>query len=182
MQVPVPRYITPHSNGHHRSSILSTLGIHTGVNHTAGFLLAHWFFAYGVLSTRPAKFRAGIDDNRNPRHDLAKYGERAVSEGKMTRRQLDRITRQQAAHENAVEGFAFFASATNHRGVILANIAKVDTETIDLIGVWYSASRVAYALAYLFIEDKTLSYLRSLAWWSGNLSCIMGIWWASKNL
>jgi hypothetical protein len=66
--------------------------------------------------------------------------------------------------------------------VILASVAKVNTETIDLIGVWYSASRVAYALAYYFIEDKSLSYLRSVAWWSGNWSCIMGIWWASKNL
>lgn len=66
--------------------------------------------------------------------------------------------------------------------VLLANIAKVDTETIDLIGVWYSASRVAYALAYYYIENKNLSYLRSVAWWSGNWSCIMGILWASKNL
>jgi uncharacterized MAPEG superfamily protein len=65
-----------------------------------------------VLSTRPAKARAGIDDNRNPRHDLAKYGERAVSEGKITRRQLERMTRLQSAHENAVEGFAFFAAAS----------------------------------------------------------------------
>lgn len=64
----------------------------------------------------------------------------------------------------------------------MANVAKVDTATIDLIGVWYSVSRVTYALLYYYVENKSVSYLRSVAWWSGNWSCIMGIFWASKNL
>ncbi|KAH8697901.1 hypothetical protein BGW36DRAFT_379638 [Talaromyces proteolyticus] len=160
------------------TSLLSNIGLGIpGINNTSIFLIANWLYAYGILSTRVVKQQAGIDDNRNPRLAFAKYGERAVSEGKITRRQFERIQRLQSAHENAVEGYTFFVAA-----ILFANIAKVDTATINLIGVWYSLSRIAYGLAYYYIEDKSLSYVRSACWWSGNWSCIMGIWWAGRNL
>lgn len=62
------------------------------------------------------------------------------------------------------------------------NVAKLDTETVNLVGVWYSLSRIAYGLAYYYIEDFRWSFLRSVLWHSSNFSCIAGIWWAGKTL
>lgn len=99
------------------SSILSTLGLRAAAgvqtpNHAATFLLANWFLAYGLMSTRGDKMRYGIDNNVAPREDLAKYGEIAVKEGKIDRRTLNRIKRQEAATANAIEGYSFFVAAS----------------------------------------------------------------------
>lgn len=67
-----------------------------------------------LTSTRSLKFRAGIDHNANPRYDLAKYGERAVAEGKMTRKQLGRLQRGASAHANSIESFTLFASTSTY--------------------------------------------------------------------
>lgn len=61
-------------------------------------------------------------------------------------------------------------------------IAGVSSETINRIGVWYTLSRVAYSLCYSYIESPGLSYIRSVAWWSGNISCITGLVLAGKKL
>lgn len=66
--------------------------------------------------------------------------------------------------------------------VILAVVAGVPNEQINTIGVWYTASRVAFSLLYSYIETPALSYLRSTAWWSGNISCIIALVQAGKKL
>lgn len=66
--------------------------------------------------------------------------------------------------------------------VLLAVTTGVPAETINGIGLWYTASRVAFALAYAYIESGPLSYIRSLFWWSGNASCITALVLASKKL
>ncbi|KAK6380016.1 hypothetical protein LTS17_006090 [Exophiala oligosperma] len=77
----------------------------------AGFLAWNWAFAYVALSSRPWKQSVGIDHNGSPRQDLTKYAEAAIREGKMTRAQLDRIYRIEAASANSTDGFAFFATS-----------------------------------------------------------------------
>ena len=100
-----------------RSSILSVLGLRAtpGVqtpNHVTSFIIANWFFAYGVLSTRVQKNLYKIDNNVAPREDLAKYGEAAVKEGKIDRRALNALKRMEAASANSIEGFTFFVAAS----------------------------------------------------------------------
>lgn len=65
---------------------------------------------------------------------------------------------------------------------MLSVFAGVPHETINTIGVWYTVSRVAFSLCYSYIDSSNLSYLRSLAWWSGNVSCIVALVQAGKKL
>ncbi|KAJ5660727.1 uncharacterized protein N7484_000099 [Penicillium longicatenatum] len=164
------------------SAILTTLGLRAAPggqvpNHAATLLLANWALAYGLMSTRLTKLYYGIDNNAAPREDLATFGEAAVKAGKLDRRTLNKLKRREAAHANAVEGYSLFVAA-----ILTAAYAGVPTESINTIGVWYTLSRVAYGLAYTYIESKSLSYLRSVAWWSGNISCITGLVLAAKKL
>ena len=99
------------------SSLLTTIGLRATPgepvpNHAVAVLLANWFFAYGVMSTRVDKVRYGIDNNVAPREDLSKYGEAAVQAGKLDRRTLNKLKRQEAAHANAVEGYPFIVAAS----------------------------------------------------------------------
>ncbi|KAJ5129158.1 uncharacterized protein N7515_005197 [Penicillium bovifimosum] len=164
------------------SALLSILGLRAApgqvpANHAAGFLVVNWAFAFGIMSTRATKIRLGLDHNVSPREDLSKYGEAAVQSGKISRRTLDRLKRQEAAHANAQEGYSLFVAA-----ILVSLYAGLPNETINTVGAWYSVSRVAYSLLYTYIEFHHLSYLRSVAWWSGNISCIYALVQASKKL
>ncbi|PWY65008.1 hypothetical protein BO94DRAFT_629312 [Aspergillus sclerotioniger CBS 115572] len=164
------------------SSILSTLGLQATpdqqvANHAVAYLIWNWFFAHGVLSTRPAKRLLRLDHNVAPRDDLTTYGEAAVQAGKITRRQLNRLKRQEAAHSNAMEGFPLFVAA-----ILVALHTDLPNETINGIGAWYTLSRVAFGLAYVFIESEGWSFLRSVLWWSGNVSCITALVAGGKRL
>lgn len=66
--------------------------------------------------------------------------------------------------------------------VLAQLVAGVPNETINAIGLWYTLSRVAYSLCYSYIESQPLSFLRSVTWWSGNISCITGLVLAGKKL
>lgn len=66
--------------------------------------------------------------------------------------------------------------------VALAVTAGVPSETINGIGLWYTLSRVAYGFSYALIESEPWSFLRSLFWWSGNISCITALVLAGKRL
>ncbi|KAJ5808966.1 hypothetical protein N7474_010235 [Penicillium riverlandense] len=164
------------------SNILTALGLaaapgQTPPNHASTLLLANWALAYVLMSTRAQKFFYGLDHNVMPRDDLSKYGEAAVQAGKLDRRTLNKLKRQEAAHANAQEGYPFFVAA-----ILVSLYAGVDNKTINTIGVWYTASRLAFSLLYSYIETSPASYLRSVAWWSGNISCITGLVLAGKKL
>ncbi|KAJ5432392.1 uncharacterized protein N7458_011548 [Penicillium daleae] len=73
--------------------------------------------------------------------------------------------------------FRFFVAAT-----LIAVYAGVPSETVNIFGVWYTVSRVALSHCYSYIETPSLSYLRSAAWWAGNISCVTGIIAAAKKL
>lgn len=87
------------------------LPVLSGYGAPAAFLAWNWAQAYLMLSSRTVKQIYGIDHNANPRQDLARYGDAAVREGKVTRAQLEQIQRIEAASANSIDGYAFFASS-----------------------------------------------------------------------
>lgn len=98
-------------------NILTTLGLSAAPgqapqNHASTLLLANWALAYVLMSTRVQKNFYGLDHNVMPRDDLSKYGEAAVQAGKLDRRTLNKLKRQEAAHANAQEGYPFFVAAS----------------------------------------------------------------------
>ncbi|PLN80382.1 hypothetical protein BDW42DRAFT_113861 [Aspergillus taichungensis] len=165
------------------SSILSTLGLRAtagGVapsNHAVGYIVANWFFTYFATSARASKMWFGLDHNSAPREDLAKYGEAAVQSGKISRRTLNRLKRQEAAHANGVEGFPLFVAA-----MLLGIFAGLPAETINGVGAWYSVSRVLFTISYTLTESEGMSFFRSAFWVSGNIGCIVGLLEAAKTL
>ncbi|KAK4200406.1 hypothetical protein QBC40DRAFT_280176 [Triangularia verruculosa] len=146
-------------------------------NYSPFFLGFHFFFAYGILSSRTLKQWYGIDHNESPRYDLAKYGDAAVASGKITKKQLDMLKRNESAHANAVENYAFFVGA-----VSLATIAGVDRTLINRAGLTYTIARVAYGAVYILIDHPQWSQLRGITWWIGNLSCFYLLYKAGGRL
>ena len=66
--------------------------------------------------------------------------------------------------------------------VHFATFARVPNSTINRICTWYTLSRFVYGAAYIYIENERWSIVRSLAWWSGNASCMTGLALALGNL
>ncbi|CAD6445111.1 faf79501-636d-4f1f-96bd-863a202b5ebd-CDS [Sclerotinia trifoliorum] len=77
------------------------------INHTVPYILANRTLSY-LLASRHWKQYYGFDHNESPRYDIEEYGKRMVQEGKLTRRQLDRVKRVQSAQSNSIEHFGFF--------------------------------------------------------------------------
>lgn len=146
-------------------------------NHAPAFLCFHFIFAYGVLSSRTLKQWYGIDHNASPRYDLAKYGDEAVRSGKITQKQLDMLQRNESAHANAVENYAFFLGA-----ISFATFAGVDRKYVNRAGLAYTVARVAYGFVYVLIDHPLWSQIRGITWWIGNCSCLYLLWKASGKL
>ncbi|KAJ5697330.1 hypothetical protein N7488_011014 [Penicillium malachiteum] len=144
-------------------------------NYTPLFLGVQYFYAYGLLSSRPLKQWYGIDHNVSPREDLAKFGEAAIREGKITRRQLEMLKRNESAHANSVEGFSLFVA-----GLGTASIAGVSPRIINAAGLSYTFARLAYGAIYILVDNPKWSQLRGLTWWWGNFSCFYLLWEAQK--
>ncbi|OCL11767.1 hypothetical protein AOQ84DRAFT_430215 [Glonium stellatum] len=146
-------------------------------NYGPRFLIFNFFFAYGILSSRTLKQYYGIDHNVSPREDLAKYGESAVREGKITRKQLEMLKRNESAHANAVENFTLLVA-----GVLFASQAGVARENINAAALTYTVARICYGVIYILVDDPAWSQLRGLTWWTGNLSCFYLLWKAGSAL
>ncbi|KIX04780.1 uncharacterized protein Z518_05651 [Rhinocladiella mackenziei CBS 650.93] len=164
------------------SSIATTLGLHanglTPVPCQAPYhAIFNFMFAYVFLSSRLLKNSYGIDHNVNPREDITRFGEKAVHDGKITRQQLNMLKRNEAAHANAMEHFPVFIGST-----LFAIVSQVPNVTINRVCTIYSAARVVYAMAYLSVENVRFSYIRSLAWWISNFSCIYLLWKSGQAL
>ncbi|KAJ5679117.1 hypothetical protein N7462_007361 [Penicillium macrosclerotiorum] len=146
-------------------------------NYGPAFLAFHFFWAYGVLSSRTLKQWYGIDHQASPREDLAKYGEAAVREGKMTRKQLGMLKRNEAAHANSVENFSLLVGS-----LLFASYANVPSPVINAAGLSYTVARVCYGAVYILIDHPRWSQVRGLVWWWGNLSCLFLLYKAGKYL
>lgn len=160
------------------SSIATNLGLDGSSNKgnlAPYYMIFHFFWAYVVLSTRPAKNYLKIDHNVNPRSDIIKYGERAVADGKMTKRQLNFLQRNEACHANSMENFPLFVAAA-----VFATIAGVKPALINTNCMAYTMARIVYAFSYLTVESYALSYTRSLSWWAANVFCLRMLWAAGN--
>jgi uncharacterized MAPEG superfamily protein len=163
------------------ASLLTTLGLRASINpnqnHGPIFLTFNFIFAYGLLSSRTLKQWYGLDHQVSPREDLTKYGEIAVREGKITRRQLDMLKRNESAHANAVENFPLLVA-----GVLFASMADVPGQTVNAAALSYTIARVVYGAIYILVDHPTWSWIRALAWWWGNSSCFFLLWKAGELL
>jgi uncharacterized MAPEG superfamily protein len=166
------------------SSFLTNVGLRAArhvdsaiPNYGPVFLGFHFLWAYGVLSSRTLKQWYGIDHNESPRDDLAKHGEAAVREGKLTRKQLDQLKRIESAHANSVENYALLVGS-----VLFASHAGVPTQTINAAGLSYTLARICYAVIYILVDHPKWSQLRGMTWWWGNLSCFALLYHAGKSL
>jgi uncharacterized MAPEG superfamily protein len=165
-----------------RASLTTTLGLRalppgiSAPNHASAFLILNFITAY-VLGPRLAKIYFKFDHNLSPREDCAKYGEKMVTEGKLSRRSLDLIKRWEGAHENATEGFTLLLA-----GVLLALHAGVDTGRLNGLMAAYTVLRVGYLVSYLAIEKEEVSVIRTVCWWSGNICCLTMLALAGKKL
>ncbi|KAJ6000533.1 hypothetical protein N7481_000942 [Penicillium waksmanii] len=166
------------------ASILTAIGLrasdtlNTSIpNYGPSFVGFHFIYAYGVLSSRTLKQWYGVDHQASPREDLAKYGEAAVRDGKLTRKQLGMLKRNEAAHANSVENFTLLVAS-----ILFASHAGVPTQTINVAGLSYTLARLCYGAVYILIDHPTWSQLRGLVWWWGNASCLYLLWQAGKNL
>ncbi|QDS67659.1 hypothetical protein FKW77_004848 [Venturia effusa] len=129
-------------------------------------ILSQFLFNYLITQPRLPKIAYGIDNNANPRPDLAEKGPQAVKEGKISQKQLDRLHRLQAAHNNGLENLPLFSLA-----ICFALIAKVPGSFVNRFGLTYTLARVAYVLNYYYVETEAASRVRTVLWWIGNLSC-----------
>lgn len=166
------------------ASFLSAIGIRaadtlnpSASNYGPYFVGFHFIYAYGVLSSRTLKQWYGIDHQASPREDSAKYGEAAIRDGKITRKQLDMLKRNEAAHANSVENFSLFVAS-----ILFASHAGVNVQTINAAGLSYTIARICYGFVYILIDHPTWSQLRGLVWWWGNLSCLYLLWEAGRKL
>lgn len=66
--------------------------------------------------------------------------------------------------------------------VVVALHTGLPNDVINGIGAWYTISRILFGLAYVFIESETLSFSRSVLWWSGNISCITALVLGGRKL
>ncbi|KAJ5403538.1 hypothetical protein N7509_003409 [Penicillium cosmopolitanum] len=166
------------------ASILTAVGLratdtlNTSIpNYGPAFVGFHFIYAYGILSSRTLKQWYGVDHQASPREDLAKYGEAAVRDGKLTRKQLDMLKRNDAAHANSVENFTLLVAS-----ILFASHAGVPARTINVAGLSYTLARLCYGAVYILIDHPTWSQLRGLVWWWGNASCLYLLWRAGKSL
>ncbi|KAM0338648.1 hypothetical protein ACHAPQ_002179 [Fusarium lateritium] len=86
------------------------------------------------------------------------------------------LLRAKAATENGFETLGLYAA-----GLVAANFAGVPTPTINTLGLGYVASRVAYNVAYLWLQsDPALSRVRSLVWVT-SIGFIVSLWVKAGN-
>ncbi len=108
---------------------------------------------------------------------MARYGEAAVKSNKITRRQLDMLKRNEAAHANSIENYTLLVGAMG-----LATTAGVNPQIVNRAGLIYTLARIGYGIIYLLVEDDTVALGRTVFWWAGNGSCLWLLWEAGKSL
>ncbi|WWC69948.1 uncharacterized protein I206_103892 [Kwoniella pini CBS 10737] len=106
------------------------------------------------------KVSKGSYDNANPKDSWANIDSKPIP------LQLKgRIKRAIAAENNTHTNLPLFAAA-----LVAANAAHVDTSSLHFYAGLWLISRIAYTFAYIFIEDRKKSAIRSALFGVGVLS------------
>ncbi|PWY97339.1 hypothetical protein BCV70DRAFT_202920 [Testicularia cyperi] len=141
-------------------------------------ILAAFAGSHLILQHRIPKLFYGIDNNVYPREDLeGGNGEKLVAQGKITAKQLRRLKRWQAAHYNAVEHLPVFVGA-----ILSLQFAGASNRLINRVAGTYLTVRTIYAGLYIGFETEAASMLRTIAWWSSNITCIYAFIEAAKKI
>ncbi|WVQ67364.1 uncharacterized protein L199_005560 [Kwoniella botswanensis] len=113
----------------------------------------------------------GTYDNANPKDSWANIDSKPIPQ------QLKgRIKRAIAAENNTHTNLPLFAAA-----LVAANAAHVDSSSLHFHASLWVVSRIAYTLAYIFIEDRKKSFIRSSLFGVGIYSCFALIIKAAKK-
>ncbi|KAF2503037.1 hypothetical protein BU16DRAFT_521667 [Lophium mytilinum] len=119
--------------------------------------------AYYVLTLFPHTYAQqiiknasnGYWDNRNPKGvDLLTQYKKSVPAAVFAK--FERAT---AAHNNGMENMALFIGA-----VLVGNMAKLDSSTLNTVVGSFLALRVVYTALYITITNKKYSLARSAVW------------------
>lgn len=76
-----------------------------------------------------------------------------------------------------MEHFPVFAAS-----MLLAQVAGVPNDKINMAGLAYTIARVLYSISYVFVTDARLALSRGIFWWASNVICIRLLWKAGKAL
>jgi uncharacterized MAPEG superfamily protein len=130
-----------------------------------------------------------------PREDLATLGEAAVKFGKVSRSTQQTQARRGSTCKfygefpcvllqlvYATAHFFDISTYADFNPALIAVYAGVPNETVNRFGICYTVSQIAFSVCYSYIETQNMSYLRSAAWWSGNISCFAGFIAAATKL
>ena len=112
--------------------------------------LPHCYANFLIILTNDGRW-----DNSNPRS--AKW--LAVVQKAVPPKVFARFERAEAAHRNGQENITLFASA-----IILGNMAKLPVGRLNSFAALHFAFRVVFTLAYMYTENKRLSYFRTGIW------------------
>lgn len=150
-------------------SLVTTLGLTASstTTHAPTIASLNFILAYFLLTPRFMKRYHGLEHYKSPRDSVAKFGGAAVTSGKVTQRQLERIGRNEAAQANAVENYALLVGALG-----FATVAGVEPGYVNCVGVVYTVLRVVYAVVYVWVEHPVWCYSRGVIWWAANGACL----------
>ncbi|SNX87612.1 uncharacterized protein MEPE_06322 [Melanopsichium pennsylvanicum] len=140
-------------------------------------ILAAFAGSHLLLQHRLPMLFYGLDNNVYPREDVQINGEKAVASGKITPSQLRRLKRWQAAHYNAIENLPIFVAS-----ILSLQFAGASNRLVNRVAGVYLTARAAFAALYITVEDPSLSWLRTIAWWTGNVTCMYGLLEAAKRI
>ncbi|WVF71196.1 hypothetical protein IAT40_005996 [Kwoniella sp. CBS 6097] len=138
-----------------------------GLNHNYSLLAvpAGWVVSMAPLwwAVGTANSAApGTYNNANPKESWDKLESANISATlkRQVRRAVD-------ANNNNHTNLPLFAA-----GLAAANAAHVDSRSLHLLSAGFLLSRIAYTLAYIFIEEEKYSWSRSVLYWTGAWSSL----------
>ncbi|KAI1813890.1 hypothetical protein GGS20DRAFT_551029 [Poronia punctata] len=104
-------------------------------------------------------------------YDIAyprEYLESVKKDESLTKETKQKIFRAEAAATNGQETIGLFIGA-----VLAANYAGVPVETVNKLAFSYLASRVAFNVIYIFLQNsRKFAPLRSVAWAAGMVTWV----------
>ncbi|KAI1500486.1 hypothetical protein F5X99DRAFT_386183 [Biscogniauxia marginata] len=128
------------------------------------------------ISVIPGAYSSYLAGENNDFAYPRQLQERVKSDDTMDKAIKNRILRSQAAAANAVETMPLYVGS-----VLAANIAGVPARTINVLAAAYLASRIAYTITYVWLqENRKLVPVRTLVWNVG-VACWMTLFIKSGN-
>ncbi|CAG7555429.1 unnamed protein product [Fusarium equiseti] len=132
----------------------------------AAFFIIAFPHAYTITAAR------GTYDNANPRS----HKNIIEKSDNFTKSDKQFFLRAKAATENGFETLGLYAAS-----IVAANFAGVSTPAVNLLSFSYVASRIAYNIAYLWLQaDRRLAPVRSLVW-TVSIGLIVTLWVKAGN-